>query len=419
MISDQARDDLLEMIVGWAQEHAQADSVEQAEQLGQETGAIVRQAVAQQAVNDSIARSEQAVGRVVCACGGEARLVDRRARVLVSLCGELRVRRRYYHCAGCRRGWAPWDRAQGLTQRQFTPQVKAQVSEVCARLPYGETVELLAQLSGLRIEESCAEQIVAEVGARVRGAQQGEIAAARAGELAATVGPERLYVAVDGAHAHVAEQWHEVKHVMAEVEGGPRRYDAALETASTFGERMYRLAAQLGVEQAGEVVMLGDGAEWIWNLSELHFPGAVEILDYYHACEYIHAVATAHYGEADGGARRWAEGHKQRLLEEGPEPLLRALAALRPTNATAAEVIARTRGYVLRHRARMRYPQFRARGLRIGSGPVEAACKVITAQRLKQAGMRWSATGADAILALRCLLKSGQRDQIRRYARAA
>lgn len=419
MISVAAREDLLAMIADWARHHAVADSLEEAEQLGQEAGAIVRQTVAQQAVQASIDRSEPARGGVQCSCGGAARMVDRRQRMLLSACGPLWARRRYYRCAACGRNWAPWDLAQGLTQGQCTPQVKALVSEVAAHLPYGDTVALLERLSGLRLEESGAEQIVAEVGSRVRAAQQEEITAALAGELPAAAAPERLYLAADGAQAHVGGRFREIKHVVAEVEGGARRYDATLETAADFGERMYRLAAQLGVEQAGEVVMLGDGAEWIWHLSALHFPRAVEILDYYHACEYIHQVATAHYGEADARAGRWADTHKQRLLEEGPEPLLRALAALRPGSDDAAEVIARTRAYVLRHRERMRYPQFRARGLRIGSGTVEAACKVITGQRLKQAGMRWSAAGADHILALRCLLKSGLREQIGRYARAA
>jgi len=418
LISDQARDDLLDYLRHWYGEHGEAHSLEEAEHLGREVASLAAQSVAQAGVDDSIARSERS-GSIECACGAPARLVDRRERVLLSDCGELRAQRRYYHCRTCRTGWAPWDRQQGLTQRQYTPRVKALVGELAAHLSYAETVDLLGRLLGLELEESCAEQIVAEVGARVRAQQQQWRAQALAGELSAPDAPERLYLGVDGAHAHIDGSWHEVKHVVAQVEGEARRYDAARAPAEQFGERVYALAAGLGVEQAGEVVMLGDGAEWIWNLTAMHFPDAVEILDYYHACEYIHEVAEAHYGAGSQRGQRWAQGHKRRLLEDGPEPLLRSLHALRGRSPEAREVIERTRDYVRRHRQRMRYPQFRARGLPIGSGPVEAACKVITGQRLKRAGMRWSDAGADHILALRCLAKSGQHHIIRQCSRAA
>ncbi len=418
MISDQARGDLHVFFSWWYAEHGEAKSLEEAEQLGREVASIAGQAVTQAGVDDSITRSEQS-GNIDCECGAQARMVNRRERTLISDCGPLLANRRYYHCSECSTGWAPWDRRQGLTQRQFTPRLKALVAELAAHMSYSETVYWLGRTLGLEIEESSAEQIVEEVGGRARAYQRKRMARALAGELNIDIAPKRLYLGVDGAHAHIDGAWHEVKHVVAQVEGQRRWYDAAREPSEQFGERVYALAASLGVEDAGEVVMLGDGAEWIWNLTAMHFPDAVQILDYYHACEYIHEVANAHYGETSKRGRRWAARHKRRLLGEGPEPLLRALGAMRPNTEEAKEVIRRTRGYVRKHRERMQYPQFRARGLQIGSGAVEAACKVITGQRLKQAGMRWSDAGADHVLALRCLAKSGQHDTISHCARAA
>lgn len=418
MISDQAEKDLLDLLSWWYAEHGECDSLEEAEQLGRDVATFAAQTVAQEGVDDSIARSEEA-GSIDCECGSSAQVQSRRERTLVSLAGLLKATRRYYYCEECGSGQVPWDRQQGLTQRQFTPGVKAIVAQLAAHLSYGETVYWLGRTMGLELEESSAELIVEEVGGRARAYQRERMAQALAGELGVDIAPKRLYLGVDGAHAHIDGSWHEVKHVVAQVEGQRRWYDAAREPAEQFGERVYALAASLGVEQSGEVVMLGDGAEWIWNLTAMHFPDAVEILDYYHACEYIHEVADAHYGEDSKLARRWVERHKRRLLEEGPEPLLRALGAMRPKTDEAEEVIQRTRGYVRRHRERMRYPQFRARGLQIGSGPVEAACKVITGQRLKRSGMRWSDDGADHVLALRCLAKSGQHDTIQDCACAA
>jgi len=418
LISDQAEKDLLDFLSLWYAAHGDAESLEEAEQLGREVASIAARAVAQEGIDGSIARTEQS-GSIGCDCGAQARMVNRRGRVLISDCGQLQAKRRYYHCGECSTGWAPWDRLQGLTQRQFTPRLKALVAELAAHMSYSETVYWLRRTLGLEIEESSAEQIVEEVGGRARAYQRERMARALSGELDVDIAPKRLYLGVDGAHAHIDGAWHEVKHVVAQIEGKRRWYDAAREPAEQFGERVYALAAGLGVEGAGEVVMLGDGAEWIWNLTAMHFPDAVQILDYYHACEYIHEVANAHYGEDSKRGRRWAARHKRRLLGEGPEPLLRALGAMRPNTEEAKEVIQRTRGYVRKHRERMQYPQFRARGLSIGSGPVEAACKVITGQRLKGAGMRWSQSGADHVLALRCLAKSGQHDTISDCARAA
>ena len=92
---------------------------------------------------------------------------------------------------------------------------------------------------------------------------------------------------------------------------------------------------------------------------------------------------------------------------------------IKATTPEAAEVIRTETGYFTRHRKRMQYPKFRARGMMIGSGPVEAACKVVVGHRLKRAGMRWTRSGADAVLAIRCALLNGDYDRLNKAARAA
>jgi len=346
--------------------------------------------------------------------------VNRREPRLLRLSGAVQVMPRYYHCGECGSGHLPWDAQQGLSGRQYTPAVKALVARVAAQLSYAETVELIEQATGLQIEESGAELIVEEVGGRARAAEEEQMRAALAGELeAAEEVPDRLYVGIDGAQAHIDGSWHEVKNgVVYEQEGG-KRYVAVQECAEDFGERVYAAAAQEGIEQVDESVVIADGAEWIWNLAAMHFPDAIEIVDFWHACERIWEVANAHYGEGTKRARRWAKRHKRRLLQEGPGPLLRALDRMKPTTEDGMETIRRARGYFWAHRHRMRYPEFRRRGLAIGSGPVEAACKVIVGQRLKRAGMRWSHKGADHILALRCLVKSGDGHTLQQLSRVA
>jgi hypothetical protein len=167
------------------------------------------------------------------------------------------------------------------------------------------------------------------------------------------------------------------------------------------------------------VVALGDGADWIWNQVNEHFGGCIEILDYYHACEHVWKLAHALYGEGSPQGERWARGHCRTLKEQGPTYLLRAMKRRVAKTATARETLRLERAYFTTHRRRMRYPAFRKEGLMIGSGPVEAACKVVVGQRLKGAGMRWTAAGADAMLAVRTALLNGETDRIACCARAA
>lgn len=420
MVRHEGVEDLLEYVGQWCKQHAQADGLQQAEQLGLEVGRQVGRLVAEEAIRASVERSEQTGGSIQCDCGGRARMVNRRGRTLLTLCGPVPVKRRYYHCGQCGRGYLPWDAAQGLNRRHYTPALKALVAGLAAQLSYAETVQVIEQTTGLQIEESGAELIVEEVGRRAREAEAQQIERALAGEVdLEQEPPELVYVGIDGAQAHIDASWHEVKNGVVYDEEGQKRYVAAQEPAEQFGDRVYAAAAQAGVQEARQTVVIGDGAEWIWNLSAMHFPDAIEIVDYWHACEHIWEVANAHYGEGTRQARRWADRHKRRLLQEGPGPLLRALDRMKPNDEEAAEAIRLARGYFRSHRHRMRYPQFRRMGLAIGSGPVEAACKVIVGQRLKRAGMRWSHDGADHILALRCLVKNGEHHKLQHLARAA
>jgi len=430
MLRPEAEQDLRARLQEWCAVHGQVTSVEAAEQLAGEVSRVAGQVVVEATLPQTAGRRSYAGSRRPCGCGGRARFVSYRRRGVGTLCGVVEVERAYYHCARCGTGQVPWDEAQGLTGRLWTPGLKALVAQVAARLSYGETVELLGQLLGLAIEESSCEYVVAEVGARVRAREQEEQEAYLTGSATTVAGeaPGRLYVSLDGSHAHLDGAWHEVKTgvVYAGVPGPQGvdgavqpRYVSAPEPAEQFGERLYVAAAQAGVEQAAEVVVVADGAEWIWNLAAHHYPQATQIVDYWHACQHLYALAAQQYGEQSVRGRRWAQQQCRRLRRDGPAPVRRALRRLRPATAEAAEALRVERGYFTKHAARMQYPQFRRRGLMIGSGLAEAGCKVVVGQRLKQAGMRWTRRGADHILALRCLVLNRDYDRLAQCARAA
>ena len=206
---------------------------------------------------------------------------------------------------------------------------------------------------------------------------------------------------------------------------GSVSYSAAVESAagrdadlqpSPFAQRAYREARRRGFDTASRRHRRR-GREWIWNLSAEQFPGAIEIVDLYHAKGHLCDVAKAVYGAGTDLAAQWG---KDRRDELDAGRIGAVLTALRPHRQTCDEA-RKCIDYLTRNRHRMRYAEFRAWGLCVSSGVVEAGCKHAIGARLKRAGMHWTVAGANAIIALRCCKLSGRFEDFweRRAAKAA
>ena len=194
---------------------------------------------------------------------------------------------------------------------------------------------------------------------------------------------------------------------------GPKTYVAHRGGVGQFAPLLYALAQQHGLAQAQEIVILGDGAPWIWHLVAEHFPTAVQIVDLWHAKQHVWQVANAVFGPNTARGAAWAEPQCQ-LLEEGNiEALVEAIALLPPIPpppTSTRSIPEQALGYFITNAARMRYPVFRAQGMHIGSGIAEAACKTVVSTRMKRSGMRWTPAGLDALLALRTARLNGTFD---------
>jgi hypothetical protein len=196
-------------------------------------------------------------------------------------------------------------------------------------------------------------------------------------------------------------------------------YVGGREAPEQFGPRLLAEAARRGAseivgwEGPGQslatlrrVVVLADGAVWIWNLAAEHFGERTEVVDFSHAGEHVWARAHALFGEGTGMAARWADFALIALRHQGAASLLALLAEITPPTPAAAEALRRERQYFRAHHARMDYPAFHAQGLPLGSGAVESAGKHLVQLRMKRAGARWSDEGGNAVLAVRCRLTS-------------
>jgi hypothetical protein len=291
--------------------------------------------------------------------------------------------------------------------------------------------EQLELLAGIEVTAKAVERHAEAIGADVEACQQSEIRYAKQLELPVVCGPAvpLLYIEMDGTGIPVVKaetegragkvdgqpaHTREVKlgcvftQTTTDPEGRPVRdedstsYVAAIETAEAFGLRLYTEAWRRGWSRAQRKVVIGDGAIWIWNLADQHFPSAVQIVDLYHARQHLWDLSAKLFPNDSKGLKRWIARCLDRLEQGKIEALVKILRDAPPGTDELAKTIANEAEYFERNAERMRYPVFRAQGLFVGSGVIEAGCKVVVGARLKCSGMFWTVRGANAIIALRC-----------------
>jgi hypothetical protein len=166
------------------------------------------------------------------------------------------------------------------------------------------------------------------------------------------------------------------------------------------------------LERASQVVSVNDGAAWIWLIVQMCWSPCVEVLDWWHAVQKLWEVAGALGEDNDAATAAWMKTQKKRLWHSQLRQVFRDIRQLCPRGQPLPAKVRLGLGYLFHHRQRLRYQQFRAAGYPIGSGTVESACKLVMQERMKQAGMRWSREGAQAMLALRSVLLSDRWDEV-------
>jgi len=360
-------------------------------------------------------------------CGGSAWNKGRRTRQIQTLAGVLTLHRAYFYCRRCDTGFCPTDAALDLPQTGvMTRRLQQEVAALSCCLPFEQAMQTLARLRGVRLSPRTAERLCLRTGAEVVQAFNQERAQAALPLAFAPPGPlppmmpspEVLYVVADGIQTPMkGGSWREMKigAVRALFKDGrlqqASRYLSHLGDAATFGGHWEALAISCGSLKAKRLVVLGDGAPWLWNLAQERFPLAVQILDFFHACQYVGQVARDAFealSEGDAAARAARRWLLERVEEMKQSAWDKVSAALRSVDSVAPESVAEALRYFQNNRSRMDYRRYLSMGLCIGSGLAESSCKRLVTQRLKGSGMHWSERGASVICALRCLLLGGE-----------
>jgi len=367
-------------------------------------------------------------------CQQPARYAGRRPVTVTSVLGPLALERAYYHCAACGTGVCPRDATLGITDAAVTPGVGRMIGAVGARVSFAEGATLLHDLAGLRVPATQVQRTAEALGR--------EMAADECAVVEAAPPPAAtMYLGLDGTGLPMRAEvlagrrgkqpdgtalTREVKLCVvwtaqgrdaqdhAVRDPGSVSYSGAIESAavgttrtagpSPFALRVGREIVRRGLDQAPRRVVLGDGADWVWTTAEDACPGAIQIVDLFHATQHLSDVATAVFGAGTGRTHPWVIARHAELDAGHLHAVCHALRPYVATHPAARQCW----HYVVRHRRRMRYARFRAQGLCVSSGVVEAGCKVAIGTRLKRAGMHWTLAGADAIIALRCGILSGR-----------
>jgi hypothetical protein len=369
--------------------------------------------------------------RVPCGRGHEAEFVSYRDKVIDTVLGPVAVTRAWYHCEACKHGFAPRDAGLGVAGEGMSPGLAAMNDRAAAAVPFNGAAGLLEDLAGVRLTAKRVERAAEASGAGLAAAGRERarlIAARKLVPLPPSPLPDKLYAVIDGTGVPMTSRetagregkgedgrarTREVKLAVfftqdkLDTGGYPVRdrdsssVIATFEPAAVFGGLVKAEGIRRGADHVRQLTVLGDGAAWIWGIATARFPEATQIVDLFHAREHLHDLARRLEFMLLDRKEEWLAARLEDLDYGYIDGIVKATRQY-PLEGVKKDEIDTALGYFENNAPRMRYHWFRQCGLFVGSGVVEASCKTIVGQRLKQSGMHWTVNGADAIIALRC-----------------
>lgn len=344
--------------------------------------------------------------------------------MLISAIGEISVIRRYYACRHCRAKQIPWDAWAGLTESHLTPQAHRMVTLAGSSWSFDVASARLQELCGLRVSDETIRRVTEKTGKK---AHHWLVSSSEALKpLADAAGHVEAYT--DGACVNTREGWREMRlSIFARRPAGlsaspdewatrklppttARWASAGITSSEQLGPQWGQVARRLGLGDGFDVSVLADGAKWIWKQVAEHLPRSECVVDVYHVSEHLHACGRLLHGDRTPQARAWADERLLMLLRSGPMELLRDLEQTRvaqPGESVRAGLQALI-DYLKPNIDGLWYRDRLKRGLPIGSGMVEGACKTVVGRRLKCNAARWRPENADRLANLCCLLYADQ-----------
>jgi len=344
-------------------------------------------------------------------CGQWQKYKGEASRELVFDCGTLTVQRAYYVCPACRETSYPLDEKLELSEEQEQGRLREKLALVAVLTPYHQAPQVCQTLLGSERHASSLRRVALREAERLTASGHRHTLRKRE--------QDRIYLQVDGQLCPTREPrqspedqgYREAKAVLAfsqadvaEVSKERHELLAKVLQAQITDSEEFRAIFQRAYQQAhgphaAEVIVLADGARWIWNVVEDLVPHAIQVLDFSHAKHYLWEAGKLIYGEGSAFVPPWVKEQETRLLENQVEQVMAHIERFLDLAPALATIL----HYFQQNAARMRYGTYRQRGYFIGSGAIESAGKQLTAARIKGPGMRWNVADLNALLVLRCV----------------
>lgn len=286
---------------------------------------------------------------------------------------------------------------------------------------FARAEQALAEVAGWRLDDNTLRRLCHATAAAASATRPERTTATRFAEASGDV-----ELQIDAGKVNTQENWRDVKvGVFARRQRGKpttvadweerdlpapavRSVVAAVEEASAFGDRCAAEAERLALTEPSKLSVLGDGAEWVWNLSAKHFAGAAEVLDYWHGAEHLSGAARAVFGADAAQVEVEAARGRLRLLEDGywgVTEWVGGVGSRVPVGGDGA-ALGGVLNYFAGHQTRLNYALRLRRGQSVGSGLVEGSIKQLLNKRLKQTGARWKVAHVGPLVELAALAAS-------------
>lgn len=397
------------------------------------------QAVGREALAQVLEKSDTVEPGIRCPCQHKAAYRCRREGMVITVFGRVRYKRSYYICDHCGRGQKPLDRRLQIKPGEMSQGLKPLLALLGIQTSFDEAAKLAKMLLLLDISDNSIRQAVQWVGQKQEAIEEKWEKLSdwhhymNAPARQAARPPRRLYGSIDGVKVPTQAEWRELKTLcwyevtptsarqwpsrykerIGELEGLKAtaiRYHCDIQEAEEFSTLLWATGCHYLADRAQELIFVCDGAKWIWRLVEENFPQAIQILDWYHAVEYLAPVAHALFQEKDQ-QMKWLTTMKEHLWFSRTQTVIDHCLAV-ADHVTASDPAAKAATYFQKNLARMDYATFREQGYFIGSGTVESGCKQIGTMRLKRSGAQWLEDGARWVAKARAVWLSGQWQEV-------
>lgn len=357
-------------------------------------------------------------------CGKEAGYVRHRRGMSITLQGQVYYRRAYYLCSSCHSGFYPLDKELGIKAGQMSAEVLQLAALFGIDDAFGTSHDLLKRSASLELSPNSIRKASQMMGEKVMTIERTLIEqsynlANQRERQPSQDSPQRLYGSIDGFKVLFDDGWHDMKAGVwwttrtskpGELKAEDLRYYVDYLPASEFSSLVWATGFDQNADIAQELIFVADGAEWIWRIVDQHYPQAVQIVDWYHACAYLAPIAKVAFSDPQQQTQ-WIETVKLALWNGQLDTVITTCQQqVNPQRVDDPAQKAVT--YYQNNRHRMDYAQYRKFGYQIGSGSMESGCKQLGLARLKIAGARWSSNGATLVAKARATYLSGHWDEL-------